>query len=337
MVRHHVTECAGCLVEAASLFHTNRFRRSDLHMVNSIAIPYRFKQTIGEAERHNVLNRILAEEMVDPKDLILVQCALDAGVQFARRVEAVAKRLVEDDASPKWRLAALVFALIGELRLTELLDDGAEQAVGDREIKDDIPTGALGLLRLAENIAQIVVELGLGQVAANIRHLCSQLLPGVFVDMVGVEFRSGTADKTFQHVVKLITPAFYGFVRAGNADQRELLRQDAGAQQIVKRRYNKPLGQIPGCAKNHHGTGIGRFSLSPWRASYQFRSGRRASRRFVEHCSTRPRSGLRFVAKHSALVLDQSALDPRHGRRSRGASPKAFSRRRCDPAGSENG
>ena len=41
---------------------------------------------VGEAERHDVLDRFLAEEMVDPEDLVLLQRPQDCGVQRPRRI-----------------------------------------------------------------------------------------------------------------------------------------------------------------------------------------------------------------------------------------------------------
>ena len=79
-------------------------------MIDPVAIPDRLEQAVGETERHDVLDRVLAEKMVDPEDLILVQSAQDAGVQLARRIEAVAERLLDHHAAPKSMLAVLVLA-----------------------------------------------------------------------------------------------------------------------------------------------------------------------------------------------------------------------------------
>ena len=108
MVRHHVAERPGRLVEFAALLDAHRLRHGDLHVIDPVAVPDRFEQPIGEAERHDALDRVLSQKMIDPKDLVLVQRAQDAGVQLARRIQVMAERLLDHDAAPELRLAVLV-------------------------------------------------------------------------------------------------------------------------------------------------------------------------------------------------------------------------------------
>ena len=75
-------------------------------MVDPVAIPDRLEQAVGEAERHDALDRVLAEEMVDAEDLVLVQRAQDVGIELARRLQAVTERLFDHDAAPESGLAA---------------------------------------------------------------------------------------------------------------------------------------------------------------------------------------------------------------------------------------
>ena len=44
----------------------------DLHMVDVIAVPDRLEHAVGEAQHQDVLHRLLAEIMIDPVDLLLV-------------------------------------------------------------------------------------------------------------------------------------------------------------------------------------------------------------------------------------------------------------------------
>ena len=158
MVRNHVAQRAGRLVELAALLHAHRLRRGDLHMIDPVAVPDRLEQPVGEAERHDALHRVLAEKVVDAEDLVLVQPALDAGVQFARGVQAMAERLLDHHAAPEPALAVLVLGLIDELRFVELLHRGAEKPVGDREIEDDVALGAVGLRGLVQSGAKLLVQ-----------------------------------------------------------------------------------------------------------------------------------------------------------------------------------
>ena len=72
MVRHHVAQCAGFLIEAATGFHADGFGDGDLHVVDAVAVPHRLEHPVGEAQRHDVLHRLLAEEMIDAVDLMLL-------------------------------------------------------------------------------------------------------------------------------------------------------------------------------------------------------------------------------------------------------------------------
>ena len=157
VIGDHVAQRAGRLVEIAALLHADRLRRGDLHVIDPVAVPDRFEQPIGEAERHDALDRVLAEKVVDPEDLVFVQRALDVGVQLARRIQAMAERLLDHHAAPEPTLAALVLVLIGELRLAELLHHGAEEPIRDREIEDGVATGAVGLVSLFKCAAKLVV------------------------------------------------------------------------------------------------------------------------------------------------------------------------------------
>ena len=111
MIRDHVAQRSGHLVELAAPLHAHRLRHGDLHVVDPVAIPDRLEQPIGEAERHDALDRVFSEKMVDPEDLVLVQRAQDAGIQRARRVQAMAERLLDHHAAPEPRLAVLVLVL----------------------------------------------------------------------------------------------------------------------------------------------------------------------------------------------------------------------------------
>ena len=89
-------------------------------MIDAIAVPDRLEQPIGEAQRHDALDRILAQKVVDAEDLIFVQRTQDRGIQLARRCQTVTKWLLDHDAAPELTLSVLVLVLIGQLCLAEL-------------------------------------------------------------------------------------------------------------------------------------------------------------------------------------------------------------------------
>ena len=60
-------------------------------------MPDRLEQAVGEAEGEDVLRRLLAEEVVDPEDLLLVEHLVQLGVERDRGGVVGAERLLHDD------------------------------------------------------------------------------------------------------------------------------------------------------------------------------------------------------------------------------------------------
>ena len=80
MVRDHVAQRPGRLVKLAALLHAYRLSDGDLDVIDPVSVPDRLEQPIGEAERHDALNRVLSQKVVDAEYLVLVQRAQDAGI-----------------------------------------------------------------------------------------------------------------------------------------------------------------------------------------------------------------------------------------------------------------
>ena len=72
MVRHHVAQRAGRVIETAAVADAEFFVDGDLHMIDVIAIPDRLEHAVGEAQHQDVLDGFLAEVVIDPIDLVLV-------------------------------------------------------------------------------------------------------------------------------------------------------------------------------------------------------------------------------------------------------------------------
>ncbi len=97
-VRHdHVAEGAGGLVEGRALLEAECLRYVDLHVVDVVAVPDRLEQAVGEAEGQDVLRGLLAQEVVDAEDLLLVEHLVQLGVERHGRGEIGAERLLHDD------------------------------------------------------------------------------------------------------------------------------------------------------------------------------------------------------------------------------------------------
>jgi hypothetical protein len=71
VVLHHVAQRAGGVVVAGTALDAEGLGHGDLHMIDMGGVPEGLEQCIGEAQRHQVLHRLLAEIMIDSVDLRL--------------------------------------------------------------------------------------------------------------------------------------------------------------------------------------------------------------------------------------------------------------------------
>ena len=100
VIGHHVAQRAGGLVIAGPIFHAHGLGGGDLDTVNVAPVPDRLEDAVREAEGHDVLDRRLAEVVVDAVDLVLTEDPADFGVEVPRGVEVTAEGFLKDDAPP---------------------------------------------------------------------------------------------------------------------------------------------------------------------------------------------------------------------------------------------
>ena len=150
VVRNHVAEGAGRLVIAAAQLDSELLGDRDLHVIDVAAIPDRLEDSVGETECENILDRFLAEIMVDAIDLLFVDDLADRAVQGDRRRQIVAEGLLDHDAPP------LVAFLLGEAGRAKLLDNDREENGAGCEIEENVALGSLLLVhhfRMSHNLA----------------------------------------------------------------------------------------------------------------------------------------------------------------------------------------
>ena len=70
VVLHDVAQRAGLVVELAAALDADRLGHGDLHRVDVAAVPDRLEEAISEAEDRQVLDRLLAQVMIDPINLV---------------------------------------------------------------------------------------------------------------------------------------------------------------------------------------------------------------------------------------------------------------------------
>ncbi len=122
----------GRIVEFAALLDADGFSGRDGDMIDVMPVPDRLEDRVAEAQCHDVLHRLLAEEMIDPIDLRLVENAQNLCIERLSRWQIAAERLFDDNATKTVRRFA------NETRLTERVHDGSKILRRRGEIKGDI-------------------------------------------------------------------------------------------------------------------------------------------------------------------------------------------------------
>ena len=106
VVRQHVAQRAGGVVEAAAVADPELLLDRDLHVIDVIAVPDRLEHAVREPQHQDVLDRFLPEIVVDPIDLPFVGDFQQVVVERLRRLEIGAERLLDHEPPPH----AVVFA-----------------------------------------------------------------------------------------------------------------------------------------------------------------------------------------------------------------------------------
>ena len=164
MVRHHVPQRAGPFVETPAGLDAHGLGGRDLNMVDMVAVPERLEDAVGEAQHQDVLDRFLAEEVIDPIDLVFGQHLEDLRVEGFGRCSVMPERLFDDHPPPR------LLGLSGEPRAAELLDQRAEEPVGDRQIEQHIGRTVLPLPLIDQQLFEPAKGFRLRKVSPHIVH-----------------------------------------------------------------------------------------------------------------------------------------------------------------------
>ena len=131
---------AGAAADADVLGHR------DLHVVDVVGVPDRLEHLVREPQRQQVLDRLLAEVVVDPEDRVGREHRLDDVVQLAGRLQVVAERLLDDDPAP------LLAVLRRQPGPRELLGDHREELRRDRQVERVVAAGAADPVQVGDRV-----------------------------------------------------------------------------------------------------------------------------------------------------------------------------------------
>ena len=154
VVLDHVPQRTGPVVVPTSTAHAQRLRRGDLHVVDAVGVPQRLEEGVGEAGHQQVLDALLAEVVVDPEDLVLLEHRTDGVVDLECRRQVAADRLLQDQA--RVRRDQAMFG--------EAFADRSEECRADRQVEDPDAVGVVehpGQVRPA--VAALDVDADVGE------------------------------------------------------------------------------------------------------------------------------------------------------------------------------
>ena len=83
VILEHVAQHPGAVVVRSAILDPLRFGHRDLHVIDEIAIPERLEHAVREAEHQDVLDRLLAEIVVDAEHLGFAEGGQDLEVEGA--------------------------------------------------------------------------------------------------------------------------------------------------------------------------------------------------------------------------------------------------------------
>ena len=238
VVLEDVPDHAGLLVVARAALDPHRLGDRDLDMVDHLAVPDRLEDAVREPQRHQVLDGLLAEVVVDPEDLVLGEPPLHGRTQLARRGEVVAERLLDDDAGPALALAPLA----------DLAHHHRERLRRHGEVVEPVAAGPARLVELVQHLSHAVLAAVVGEVGRDVAHARSERLEHVGAERVAGELLHRLPHRSDELARRLLA--------ARDADDGEPLRQEPAEGERVERRQQLALRQVARRAEHDERAGI---------------------------------------------------------------------------------
>ena len=226
--------------------HAQVLRRGDLHVVDEVAVPDRLEQPVGEPQGHQVLDRLLAQVVVDAEDLLLAQHAQELLVQVDRLGQVGADRLL--DHHPH-----LGVVLVVQPVLAELVHDHGEERRRRGEVEDAVEDDLRRLVELLRRLLHLLVCRVLVEGAGHVAHVLEEPVQHLLIRLPAGELH----DRLLGDLPVLVMR----HVAAGHPDQVEALRKRALVREVVERRQELALGQVARAAEDHERGGMNRQPL----------------------------------------------------------------------------
>src|SRR6185312_12354737 len=169
------------------------------------------------------------------------------GIERPSGGQVVTERLFDHNAAPAPVL------LLEQARRAQAGNHSTEQAIGDRQIKEIIPSRARFLVQLGQNCAKLPEHLRTLDVASEIGHPLGDPAPGRRVETIRLELAAALTYELVHHRGQALFPIGGRQRCRRDPDELELGREATRALQVVEGRGQQALGQVAGGAEDHHG------------------------------------------------------------------------------------
>src|SRR5208282_875704 len=140
-------------------------------MVDVAAVPDRLEDAVGETENQDVLNRFLAEIMVDAINLALLKDFSKILIEGASAFKVPAKRLLDYQPPPG------TIDLFHQPCFPALLDNSREKIRRCGEVEEHIAASPAFLVQLGQQNLKLGVSLGIFNVSLNVVEPAQQVFP----------------------------------------------------------------------------------------------------------------------------------------------------------------
>jgi len=247
VVRHHVAQGAGNVVELAASLDVKGFGNGNLDMVDVISIPQRLEYAVREPKHHDVLNCLLSEIVVDAIDLALVQYAENLAIERLRRGQIGPERLLDDDAPP------MPIRFADEACISQPVHDGGKHLWGRREVEQDIAAGVIARLDRGQKLGKVLVGRRIVEITLEIRDVRGEPIPVVLRHLAVAELAQADAEVAPERLIVL-----FG---SGDADHGKLVRQQPCLAKIVECRDQQAFREVSGPAEDHQDARIRGFCI----------------------------------------------------------------------------
>ena len=291
-----------------------------------VAVPDRLEQRVREAQRQQVLDRLLAQVVVDAEDVVGAEDGVDQLVELAAGGQVLAEGLLDDDPAPP------VGGALRHAGAFHLLEDDGEQRRRDGEVEGGVAPDPVAALQLPEGGGEGVEGVVVVERALHERDVGGELLPDLLAPRRAGVLPGGRARQLGEVLVLPVAP--------GEPEQREVGRQQAPVGQVVDGREQLLAGQVTGDAEDDERARLGYPRQSPVPRIAQRigdhrgpRSGEKVMVRPRGRCGPGPGDGLRPTPPAAARCRRSGRSGAGAGGAGPGRRAPSGRRRPARPAG----